>query len=91
MGPRPRLVKELQDIPAAAPVVPTQASLFLDETATVLGNSPGIATGLPTRESCVGSLAAMENMLKVLDPALTAKTYYGKRTPVSKSCFFVER
>jgi hypothetical protein len=42
---RPSLEKLEHDTPFLAPVVPTHASLFFAEAATVFGNSPGIETG----------------------------------------------
>lgn len=41
----------------------------------MLGNSPGIATGWPTRVSLVGSEGEMESMLSVFEPAFTAKMF----------------
>ena len=75
--PRPLAEKVAQEIPATAPVVPTQASLFFAEAATVLGNSPGTATGFPTGEREVGSPDEIVIMVSVLEPALTAKTFLG--------------
>jgi hypothetical protein len=65
--------KLAQDIPATAPVVPTQTSLFFADAATVLGNSPGMETGLPRTVRQVGSSFDMAIMVRVLEPALTAK------------------
>jgi hypothetical protein len=59
-----------------APVVATQTSPFLAEAATVLGNSPGISTGGPTRLISVGPWGEILSMDKVLQPALTANIFY---------------
>jgi len=60
-------------MPALAPVVPTQASLFLADAATVLGNSPVRAAGSPTTVRQVGSDFETSSMVNVLEPAFTAK------------------
>jgi len=74
MGLSPRVgEKWLHAIPALAPEVPTQTMPWRREAATVLGNSPGTETGGPRRESWEGSEAEMASMLRVLEPALTAK------------------
>jgi len=65
--------KGAQDIPALAPVVPTQTRLFFDDAATVFGNSPGTVTGRPRIVTHVGSDEEMESMVSVLEPAFTAK------------------
>jgi hypothetical protein len=64
-----------QDIPATAPVEPTQTRLFFAEAATVLGNSPGMEIGCPTITSFVGSEVDIDIMVRVLEPALTAKRF----------------
>ena len=74
MAESPRVgEKLLHEMPARAPEVPTQARPCRRDAATVLGNSPGTATGWSTRERRVGSEGEMESMLSVLEPALTAK------------------
>jgi hypothetical protein len=74
MGESPREAEKLlHAMPARAPVVPTHTRLCLEDAPTVFGNSPGIGTGLPTRTSWVGFEGEMASMLKVLEPALTAK------------------
>ena len=73
--PSPCREKEAHEIPALAPVVPTQASLFFADAATVFGNSPGMAKGLPTHESDVASLDDMVIMVRVLEPAFTANRF----------------
>lgn len=69
--------KVVQLMPDLAPVVPTQTRLCLGEAATVLGKSPGTEAGRPMGVSLVGSEGEMENMLSVLEPALTAKRFWG--------------
>lgn len=65
----------LHEMPAMAPVDPTQTSLFFADAPTVLGNSPGTEIGVPTMVSLVGSVLSIANMERVFDPALTAKRF----------------
>ena len=74
--PMPLPEKLAQETPATAPVVPTQAILFFTDAATVLGNSPGTLTGLPTRVNAVGSWFEIAIMVSVLEPGLTAKRFW---------------
>ena len=72
----PCLENEEQLTPALAPVHPTQTRRCFIDAVTVVGKSPGTATGLPTIVRFVGSSRFIANMETVLDPALTAKRCY---------------
>lgn len=70
---RPLVVHmEKQAMPALAPELATQAWFKTVESATLMGNSPSVSTGLPTIVSLVGSLGSMLNIETVFEPALTA-------------------
>jgi hypothetical protein len=84
IGVRPLAENEEQEIPAVAPVEPTHTKLFLDDAATVFGNSPGMATGSATAVSCVAFVTERAIILSVFDPALTANRYYNT-TDITKN------
>jgi hypothetical protein len=75
MAPSPAEENVVQEIPAFAPVDPTQTSLLFAEAATVFGNSPPTSTGEPTTVRLVGSWAEMAIMVRVSEPALTANRF----------------
>ena len=55
--------------------MPAQTRLFFADAATVTGKSPGMATGLPIILRHVGSNELIQNIVSVLEPALTTKRF----------------